>query len=211
MDENMGSDTAVQIADPEQAIADLRRDGIFFSTRMRPKLRRNLAHELRHCGVELSLATLAVHRDRLSLRSSDWSLREDALPVLYTDARDATRQAVAAQYTYDGFCRARVPLGVGNAHVGLLFGERHRWLQLLEARVLPVDQLAGAEQGHDVRDRLLHDQLVDHGDGMLECASGSAFAMLPAGSVPLAGPLVLELVYRPIVARTAAPAEGHAA
>ncbi|HET6435523.1 MAG TPA: HAD family hydrolase [Xanthomonadaceae bacterium] len=211
MDENMGSDTAVQIADPEQAIADLRRDGIFFSTRMRPKLRRNLAHELRHCGVELSLATLAVHRDRLSLRSSDWSLREDALPVLYTDARDATRQAVAAQYTYDGFCRARVPLGVGNAHVGLLFGERHRWLQLLEARVLPVDQLAGAEQGYDVRDRLLHDQLVDHGDGMLECASGSAFAMLPAGSVPLAGPLVLELVYRPIVARTAAVAEGHAA
>lgn len=211
MDENMGSDTAVRIADPEQAIADLRRDGIFFSTRMRPKLRRNLAHELRHCGVELSLATLAVHRDRLSLRSSDWSLREDGLTVLYTTAREATRRAVAAQATYDGFYRARVPLGSGNAHVGLLFGERHRWLQLLQARVLPVELLSSDQEGFDVRARLIHDQTADHGDGLLECASEGAFSMLPAGSVPFAGSLVLELVYRPLLGRMATPAGDLAA
>jgi hypothetical protein len=202
MDENMGSDTAVQIADPEQAIADLRRDGIFFSTRMRPKLRRNMAHELRHCGVELSLATLAVHRDRLSLRSSDWSLREGRLSVLYSSGRDAARKEVVAQYTYDGFYRARIPLATG-AHVGILFGEHHRWLQLLEARVLPVEMLAGAQEGADVRDKLVHDQVRDHGGGILECASEGGLSMLPAGSTFLSGPLALELVYRPILEHAA--------
>ena len=199
MDENMGSDTSVQLSDPELALGNLRRDGIFFSTRLRSKLRRNLAHELRHCGVELSLVTLATHRDRLSLRASDWSLREDPLSVLYTNERESARQSVTARYTYDGFFRAHVPVGSGQSHVGLLFGERHRWVQVLDARLIPVDRLSSEDEGVDVFPYLIHDRTVHHGDGVLECEPDGAFSMLPAGIASSPTPMVLELVYRPLL------------
>lgn len=201
MDENLGSDVSVRIAAPEQAIIDMRRDGIFFSTRMRPKLRRNLAHELRYCGMELSLATLAVYRNELSLRSSDWNLRDEPLSVLYANARESSRQVISAQCTYDGFYRARVPIGSGSAHVGLLFGERYKWVQLIEAAVVPLELLAGDQPGFDVRGRLVFDQVKDHGDGVIECLGEAGFVMLPAGCVPVSGQLVMEIVYRPILDR----------
>lgn len=203
MDENMGSDLAIRISDPDQAVLDMRRDGIFFATRMRPKLRRNMAHELRHCGMELSLTTLSVYRNELSMRSSDWSLREEPLPLLYLSGQEASRQQVTAQSTYDGFYRARVPVGSGAAHVGLLLGERYRWVQVLEANLLPLEQLAGDLPGEDVRGRLILDQIQDHGDGLLECTSSSAFAMLPASITGLSGKLALEIVFRPILPREA--------
>lgn len=208
MDENLGSDVSVKISEPEQAIADMRKDGIFFATRMRPRLRRNLAHELRYCGTELSLATLAVYRNELSMRASDWSMREESIPLLYLNGQESTRQQVIAQCTYDGFFRARIPIGNGGTHVGLLLGERHQWLQVFEASILPLELLSSDQPGMDASQRFIFDQVKDHGNGIFECLGENGFVMLPAGSIPLQGNLVLELVYRPILGR---PSEGVAA
>lgn len=91
----------------------------------------------------------------------------------------------------------------GQPYVGLILGERCRWVQVLEANLLPLEQLAGDLPGEDVRGRLMLDQIQDHGDGLLECTSSSAFAMLPASITGLSGKLALEIVFRPILPREA--------
>jgi len=122
---------------------------------------------------------------------------------------DATRRDVPATATHDGCFRLQVPLGAGDTHVGILFGDRYRWLQLLEARVLRVGDLhldADPDAGIDVRAHLLLDGIVDHGDGLLHCHREQALAMVPAGLVTGADRLALDLVFRPLAAHAAADA-----
>ena len=92
--------------------------------------------------------------------------------------------------------------------MGLLLGERHQWLQVFEASILPLELLSSDQPGMDASQRFIFDQVKDHGNGIFECLGENGFVMLPAGSIPLQGNLVLELVYRPILGR---PSEGVAA
>ena len=200
---NLGTDRVVRLHDTERSLAELRRHGLFYAARRGDDQRINTPHELRHAGMELTLAMLATYRYGLAFSARDWTLREQALPLVLLRGADSTRREIAATATHDGCFRVRIPLGRGDAHAGVLFGERYRWLQLLEARVLRTGDLhldAASDAGLDVRDRLLLDGIRDHGDGLLECHADAALAMLPAGLVQGADRLALELVFRPLVA-----------
>lgn len=203
---NLGTDRVVRLHDTERSLADLRRHGLFYAARRGDDQRINTPHELRHAGMELTLAMLATYRYGLAFSASDWTLRKEVLPVVLLRGSESARHDIAAGATHDGCFRLRVPLGRGDAHTGVLLGERYRWLQLLEARVLRTGDLhldADSGAGLDVRDRLLLDGIRDHGDGLLECHAAPALAMLPAGLVQGADRLVLDLVFRPLAAAAA--------
>lgn len=198
---NLGTDRVVRLHDTEQSLAEMRRHGLFYAARRGDDQRINTPHELRHAGMEMTLAMLATYRFGLAFRADAWTLREDALPVMFVRGNDSTRREVVATATYDGCFRLRVPLGTGDTHVGVLFGERYRWLQLLEARVLRTGDLhldADPNAGVDVSGHLILDGIEHAGDGLLHCAGNPALAMLPAGMVSSEHNLALDMVFRPL-------------
>ena len=206
---NLGTDRVVRLHDTERSLAELRRHGLFYAARRGDDQRINTPHELRHAGMELTLAMLATYRYGLAFGARDWTLRTEPCTALALREAGSARIELSATATHDGCFRLQVPIGRGDAHIGLLFGERMRWLQLLEARVLRTSQLqldAGPQDGADVRAHLLLDGIVDHGGGLLECRDRSALAMLPAGTAQAGGNLTLELIVRPLQhADTATP------
>jgi FMN phosphatase YigB (HAD superfamily) len=210
---NLGTDRVVRLHDTEQSLAEMRRHGLFYAARRGDDQRINTPHELRHAGMEMTLAMLATYRFGLAFRADAWTLREDALPVMFVRGNDSTRREVTATATYDGCFRLRVPLGTGDTHVGVLFGERYRWLQLLEARVLRTGDLhldADPNAGVDVSGHLILDGIEHAGDGLLHCAGNPALAMLPAGMVSSEHNLALDMVFRPLSTVDAARATGDA-
>jgi hypothetical protein len=203
----------VRLHDTEQSLAEMRRHGLFYAARRGDDQRINTPHELRHAGMEMTLAMLATYRFGLAFRADAWTLREDALPVLFVRGNESTRRDVTATATYDGCFRLRVPLGTGDTHVGVLFGARYRWLQLLEARVLRTGDLhldADPNAGVDVSGHLILDGIEHVGDGLLQCTGDPALAMLPAGMVSSEHNLTLDMVFRPLSIVDAAPATGDA-
>ena len=201
---NLGTDRVVRLHDTARSLDEMRRHGLFYAARHGDDQRINTPHELRHAGMEMTLAMMATYRFGLAFGAKDWTLREDTLPLMFVRGDDAIRREAAAVATYDGCFRLRVPLGKGDAHVGVLFGARYRRLQLLEARVLRTGDLhldADPNAGVDVSGHLVLDGIEHAGDGLLLCAGQSALAMLPAGTVSSEHNLALDLVFRPLSAR----------
>lgn len=206
---NLGTDRVVRLHDTARSQAEMRRHGLFYAARRGADQRINTPHELRHAGMEMTLAMIATYRYGLAFEARDWTLREEAVPVVFLRGDEATRMELGAHATHDGCHRLQVPLGAGDAHAGVVFGDRYRWVQLLEARVLRVRDLhldADPDAGIDVRAHLLLDGIVDHGDGLLHCHREQALAMLPASLVSGDDRLVLDLVFRPLAALDTAPA-----
>ncbi|MCC6440575.1 HAD family hydrolase [Thermomonas sp.] len=200
---NMGTDRVVRLHDTDRSLAELRRHGLFYAARNNLDQRINTPHELRHAGLEMTLSMLASYRYGLLFRAGDWTLRAEPLTALLLRGENVARLPVKAVATYDGCYRVQIPLGTGDTDVGLLFGDRHQWLQLVEARVLRLGELvldSDFDAGTDVRNALILDGMQDHGNGLLECTSNSALVMLPAGTAT-AGPikLALDIVFRPLV------------
>lgn len=198
---NLGTDRIIRLHDTDRSLQELRRHGIFYSSRQGEGARINTPHELRHAGLDLTLAMMATYRFGLAFRASDWSLREEPISALVVRGDEAGRLHLAAHATYDGCYRLHVPIGAGDADLGVLLGERYRWLQLLEARVLRAEDLhlqAENDAGIDVRPYLLLDGITDHGDGLLQCASATALMMLPAGLVSGDDKMVLDMIFRPL-------------
>lgn len=198
---NLGTDRVIRLHDTERSLQELRRHGIFYSSRQGEGSRINTPHELRHAGIELTLAMMSTYRFGLAFSARDWSFREEPVSVLLLRGNEVGRLSLAAYATYDGCYRLHVPIGEGDADVGLLLGERFRWLQLLEARVLRAGELhlqAEYDASIDVRPYLLLDGITDHGDGLLQCASPTSLMMLPAGLVSGDDKMVLDLVLRPL-------------
>lgn len=198
---NLGTDRVVRLHDTERSQAEMRRHGLFYAARRGDDQRINTPHELRHIGMEMTLAMLATYRFGLAFSAGDWSLRQESLPVLLLRGDETGRLEFVANATHDGCYRLHVPIGGGDANVGLLLGERYRWLQLLEVRVVRAGEIhldADWNAGVDIRPHLLLDGVVDHGDGILECVSPTALAMLPAGLVSGDDSMVLDIVMRPL-------------
>ena len=203
---NLGTDRVVRLHDTARSLDEMRRHGLFYAARHGDDQRINTPHELRHAGLEMTLAMMATYRFGLAFSAKDWTLREDTLPLMFVRGEDAIRREAAAVATYDGCFRLRVPLGKGDAHVGVLFGARYRWLQLLEARVVRIGDLhldADPDAGVDVSGHLVLDGIEHAGDGLLHCTGEAALAMLPAGAVSSEHNLALDLVFRPLSAREA--------
>lgn len=198
---NLGTDRTLRLQDAGRSLADLRRHGIFYTMQHGGDERINTPHELRAAGLELGLAMFSTYRFGLGFVRGDWSLREQPFTVLMLHGERATRQRIAARYTYDGCYRLVVPLGDGRFDVGLMPADEQRMLQIVDARVVEVAGLGDGERSAeavDVSGHLVLDGLEHLGDGVLRRSAPTSLILLPGGTVSGSARLALDLVVRPL-------------
>jgi hypothetical protein len=207
-DTNLGTDETVALFDPESAAAGLRERGMFYLKRSE---RMFLPAELRGQGLPTSLALLTQRRFGLDLRYADFCDRGIDVPVLLADGTNAFTDSVTATPTHDGYYVAAIPVGQGQYTVGVQFGRRYEWLQIESACFLPVTAfLAGEAITEQVKVAAMPscegmEQVAPH---LFRCDSPESFLMVP----PVGGttPMMLAVVFRPLVVREAAVAAAPA-
>lgn len=198
---NLGTERTIQLHDAEKSLLDLQRHGIFYATRRGSDARINTPHELRAAGLELSLAMLTTYRFGLAFARDDWSFRAEPFTVLLLQGQRSSRQTLQAHHTHDGCFRLVVPLGDGTLDVGVLPPENMRTLQLVDARVVRVNDLgvdSGSDDGLDVSGHLVLDGLEHLGDGVLRRFGPTSLLLLPGGTVQGHERMALDLVVRPL-------------
>ncbi len=197
-----------QLYDVDGGLAELRRHGICYTQRDPESLRINTPSELRHAGVELSLAMLTTYRFGLGFERDALTLRREPIAAMATRGAQIACMELSAVATHDGYFSLHVPLGRGDMHVGLSLGERYAWLQVESVRCLRPQDLridARDPEIRDVRAALILDGIEDVGGGIWHCLSDAALVMIPAGTSQGFDTAVVEIVFRPL---TKAPV-GH--
>lgn len=205
---NLGSDETVALFDPDHAATGLRERGMFY---MKKSQRMFLPAELRGKGLPTSLTLLAQRRFGLDLRYPDFCDHSVEVPLLIADGQKAFTDTVAATPTHDGYYVTAIPIGYGQYTIGLQFGRRYEWLQIQSARFLPITAFLTGEAHHaqSVLPAMPScegmEQVAPH---MFRCDGPEAFLMVPPPEEVGDEPMMLAVVFRPLVEREpdAAPA-----
>jgi FMN phosphatase YigB (HAD superfamily) len=200
-DVNLGTDEVYKFLDVEAAETGLRRRGIFY---IKNALRMYLPGELHQHGLPLNLSIFASRRFGLDLRKADFDVGTIQVPVMLMDANgDHIALDCDAIPTVDGYYQALVPVGTAPLTIGLQLGRIAQWLQVDEASYHPIEEFLKA-QADEVTfpAQVIADGMADRG-GLLECTAGeAAFLLVPPTTADTGGvPLLLSLVFRPVVRR----------
>ena len=211
-DVNLGTDETVRFVDAEAAASGLRRRGLFY---IKNTLRTYLAGELRDHGLPINLSIFASRRFGLDLRKSDFDVGGIKLPVLLMTA--SGEHAVAefdAIPTTEGYYQALVPIGASRFTAGIQLGQIADWVQVDELSFHPVDGFLDARaKENPIPAQSIPEGLEDVGGGLLRCTGGDAAFLLvpPPHGAPQGEPLLLSVVFRPVVAKARVPAQARAA
>jgi FMN phosphatase YigB (HAD superfamily) len=203
LDLNMGTQDTFGLFDRQEGLTGLRRRGLFFMEKHQQATRMNYPIELRHAGLELSLAMLAVDRYRLSASYNDFSLRKETLTTVVARGNEQVTTKLDARATHDGFFSLVVPMGEGNLDVGIAFGEKYAWLQIESVHLIPTEALLKDDENErslDYAEKAHLDGMIDHGGGLMQSSDNHALVMLPGYGVS-DEPHVCRIVFRPITAR----------
>ncbi len=119
------------------------------------------------------------------------------------DGQEAFTDTIVATPTHDGYHVAAIPIGCGRYTVGVQFGRDYEWLQIESAEFLPVRDFLVGDAAADRRLPTLPscegmEQVAPH---LFRCDSAEAFLMVPPPDTAATQPLMLTVVFRPIVAR----------
>jgi FMN phosphatase YigB (HAD superfamily) len=210
-DVNLGTSETFKFLDIEAASTGLRRRGLFY---IKNALRMYLPGELRQHGLPLNLSIFASRRFGLDLRKSDFDVGTIPVPVMLLDP-SGNHVGIDADAipTVEGYYQLLVPIGTAPLSVGIQFGQIAEWIQIEEASFHPIEGFLKA-QANEVTwpAEVITDGLEDRG-GLFECAAGPAsFALVPPTSADTGGaPLLLCVVFRPVVRRRPAPEAMRAA
>lgn len=209
LDMNLGTQQTLRLHDTQAGLEGLRTRGLFFMENDLDSMRLLRPAELHSAGIELSLALLAQHRFGLEIGVTEASMRREALRVLVMRGEQATQEQMQAMHTHDGWFALHVPLGMGDVHAGVAFGERFGFVQIDSVAAIPVSQLYRDQESAHARDisaEVTLDGMVDRGGGLYECAEETSLMIVPP---PLKRPtekMVARIVFRPIVNRQPAAA-----
>jgi hypothetical protein len=121
---------------------------------------------------------------------------------------DATSQTVVefdAHPTHDGFYLATIPIGASRYSLGVQWGRLCEWVQIEEASFHAVEGFARADALAGAAATPLWRGMEEAAPGLFRCdPAGFMFAPPPPSHAAGAGaPLLLALVFRPVVARGA--------
>ena len=136
------------------------------------------------------------------------SLRREPVAVMLARGAETTMQTIEALSTHDGFYALTVPVGARALHVGVMFGQRYRWIQLESAQLIKLRALYSAEESEHTTD-LAHavhaEGIAERGPGVLECVNEGAFlfVMPPAAPANDQEQYVVRVVFRPLATRVA--------
>ncbi|MEG3144329.1 HAD family hydrolase [Sphingomonas sp. RT2P30] len=202
-DVNLGVEETVALFDPEIARRGLRQRGLFY---MRGSERMYLPAELHGEGLPVKLTLLAHKRFGLPLKYADFIDQTIALPVLIADGRKVDTATITATPTHDGYFLAPIPIDDCRYSIGLQFGQLYEWVQVESAVFMPVDrflsdtQRAGLDEVEAVATLEGMEQTAPY---LFRCEDKAAFMMIPPPPRRDARPMMLAVVFRPIVARDA--------
>lgn len=193
-DFNLGTDKTIAMFDADAGLAAMRTEGFSYMNAGLDHKRTSYAMELRTLDLSLAVLLFAQNRFGFDMQPALASYRKETLQVLVTNQSGHTVQEIVASATYDGYFSLSLPLSQG-FDLGVLFGQRYRWLQ--------VDSVERIIDGHSAHaapmtdDVALFDQMAHQGDGLYQVDEGGML-YLPA----LAGGAraqICRIVFRPIV------------
>jgi hypothetical protein len=202
-DVNLGSDDMVKLVDPELAGQGLKRRGLFYVNQSN---RMFLPGELRQHGLPAMLAMFAATRHHFDLRPADFHAETLTLQAFLADASNQTIISVEAHATHDGYFHAAIPIGAGRFAVGIQLGASAEWLQLEE---VAFHDLAGL---HDpiaaaltppIAGQILAEGMEEVSPRFYRCREDALLLVPPPQGQRIKDAMLLSLVFRPVVRRTA--------
>jgi hypothetical protein len=208
-DFNCGTTQTLRLIDPDQSETELRRRGLIYTGRAR---RMFLPGELRRHGLPLNLSLLATRRFGLDLRGADFAGKTITLPVVLMDQQGSAMIDIEAQATHDGYYAAAIPVGAGRYTAAIRWGEVADWIELHEASFHRVEDFGGTIRSvpqPPIPGSFVADAMECVGGSLYRCGAGGVTLTQP----PRGGtrePMLLCVVFRPIVTRGAAAARAAA-
>jgi FMN phosphatase YigB (HAD superfamily) len=195
-DLNMGSALNEALIDSERGAKGLRRRGLTFYNDHVPQF---MSAELQAQGLPVSLSTFVASRYKLDLRSSDFEVGGMQVPVILATATDQSLTEFTAYPTAEGYYRVRVPVGRARPTVAVQLGRICEWVQVEELSYTPIaEMIPGREQRHTRPAKAVTDGMEAVSPGLYR-AGENGLLMIPPPEVD--EPVVLSLVFRPVVAR----------
>ncbi|MGZ8281505.1 MAG: HAD family hydrolase [Allosphingosinicella sp.] len=198
-DVNLGSEDVVKLVDSELAGEGLRRRGLFYVNQTE---RLYLPGELQQHGLSQQLAMFATTRHQFDLRPTDFHAGMIEFPGFVADATSQMTLPVEAYATHDGYYQATVPVGESRFAVGLQLGTVAEWLQIEEAAFHAVDglhNLIGAALTPPIDAEILCEGMEEQAPGFYRCREDGLLLVPPPP--PTGKPMLLSLVFRPVVRR----------
>ncbi len=200
-DVNLGSDDMVALVDPDAAEEGLRRRGLFY---VNHSDRMYLPGELQRHGLPQMLSLFAATRHQFELRPADFQAQTLELTGFFADGTGQTILPIEAHATHDGYFLATLPVGEGRFAAGIAIGAAAEWVQIEEASFHAVSAF------HDSRQAILSppvpaeplcDGMEEVSPGFYRCGEGALMLVPPLPPGKIEGPVLLSIVFRPVVRR----------
>ena len=201
-DANQGTDQVHGLIDRERSDAGLRRRGIAYVDEER---RMYVAGEIQSKGLPLSMMMFSSLRFGLDLRSDDFQVGGIEVPVMLLGGSDQGVMPMTAWPTIDGYYRLTVPVGAAQFVPGVQLGAICEMVQIDSIGFQRVADIDSATMWRPQDTRPVLDEMDEVGTGVFRAGEG-ALVMVPPP--PSRDPLVLEIVFRPLVLRRHAASEG---
>lgn len=198
-DYNMGSSASDALVDIGRGKHGLRRRGLTFYNEHLPQF---MSAELQSQGLPVSLANFTASRFKLDLRSTDFEVGGIQVPVIIATA---TQQAVAeftAYPTAEGYYHVRVPVAGNRPTIALQLGRICEWVQVEELSFTALESLKQTAKDRKVfQAQAVADGMEAVSPGLYQAGANGLLMVPPPAS---SEPMVLSLVFRPVVTRKAA-------
>jgi len=201
-DVNLGTQETIKLIDDKASGEQLRRRGLPYISAAD---RMYLPGEVERHGLPLALSLAAVGRFGLDLRHNDFHVGALDVPVLLADARGQTMIAGQAFPTHDGYYLLTVPAGTGDFAIGVQLGAVADVVQIDELAFYPVADFSSFGCKPAAPAAPIYDAMEALAPG-LHKAQENGLVFVPPPSTRVDDPMLLAIVFRPVVRRTAAAA-----
>ncbi len=196
-DYNMGSAASEALVDTNRGRHGLRRRGMTFYNDQLPQF---MSAELQAQGLPVSLANFTASRFKLDLRSTDFEVGGLQVPVIIAGAKAQSVVDFTAWPTAEGYYHMRVPMGPQRPVIAIQLGRVCEWVQVEELGYLAVEDMKKGRSASTIAAQASVDAMETMAPNLFRASpNGLIIAAPPAGDEPM----VLSLVFRPVVARKA--------
>jgi FMN phosphatase YigB (HAD superfamily) len=197
-DVNLGTGETLALFDPAIAREGLLQQGLFYQKGVR---RMFLPAELAEQGFATRLTHLATACRHMPLLAADFAGEAGRIPVILSDARDATRVELPYRATHDGFFALCIPVGAGRFLAAVQFGAIATHVEVHAIVAMPTDEYLNNRHDTAGRESTIVPQfegITPLTDRLWRCPDASGFAILQPPPVADAANHVIVVVFRPI-------------
>jgi len=197
-DVNLGTNEVIRLIDGEAASAGLQQRGLGYLASVE---RMFVSGELQRHGLPLTLSLFATACLGLDLRQSDFQAGGIDVPVLIATSSDQLATSATAYPTHDGFYLLTVPMQARSFAVGVQFGALAEVLQIASIGVHPARAFAAAKADMaTIPAAPLLDGMERIANGLHRCGE-QGMVFVPPVATDIGEPLLLAIVFRPVVRR----------